>query len=553
LQDGKVLAFAEEERLNREKHTKAFPHRSIGFCLEFGGMGIKDIDYVAYPFKPLTDYRRGFVDFLARFPHSYKRFAGQTMFDYRLIRKVIDFSRTYGYKKRSIFLGHHDAHAASSFLVSPFEEAAILSIDRGGDYLSTMLARGQGQRIEILDSIRNPHSLGSVYSAITSYLGFKPNGGEGKVMGLAPYGSPTFYEDFKELVGFNGENGLEIDLSYFSYQLFGGYGISKKFIERFGLPRQAESAVEERHEDIAWALQKVTEDAACRMAQTLQKRTGLRKLCLAGGVALNSAMNAMILRNTDFEEIFIQPAANDAGTSMGAALYLWHTALNNPRNWRMENASLGPSYSEREIESALSEYEMNFQRVERPAVVAAKLLADGRIVGWLQGRMEIGPRALGNRSILADPRPAKMKDILNSRVKHREGFRPFAPSILEEHAPEYFEESRPSPFMLLVLPIKKRMRHKVPAVCHVDGTGRLQTVGQEANPLYYELISEFNKMTGVPMVLNTSFNVRGEPIVCSPEDAIKCFNGTEMDALIMGNYLVRKERPVSSCRLHVSS
>lgn len=540
LQDGRIVAFAEEERFNREKHTRAFPHRSIQFCLEFGGMGIRDIDYVAYPFKPFTDYWRGFVDFLGKFPHSYKRFAGQTVFDYRLVKKVIEFNKMYGYKKRSIFVGHHEAHAASSFLVSPFEEAAILSIDRGGDYLSTVLGRGKGHRVEILNSVRNPHSLGSLYSVLTSYLGFKPNGGEGKVMGLAPYGSPTFYEDFKELVQIKERNGFEVDLSYFTYHLAGGYGVSEKFLERFGRPREPESSLEERHEDIAWALQKVTEDAACSLAQSLLEQTGLRKLCLAGGVALNSVMNTMILQNTDFEEVFVQPAANDGGTSMGAALYLWHTVLGKRREWQMEDAYLGPAYTDSEIEDALSRYEMDFEKVDNPARVGARLLADGKIIGWLQGRMEIGPRALGNRSILADPRPPEMKDILNSRVKHREGFRPFAPSVLEEDAAEYFEDSYPSPFMLFVLPIKKKVQDKVPAVCHVDGTGRLQTVSRKANPLYYELVSEFKKITGLPMVLNTSFNVRGEPIVCSPEDALKCFVGTEMDALIMGKCFVRK-------------
>lgn len=541
LKDGKVIAFAEEERFNREKHTRAFPHKAIEFCLAFGGIQIKDIDYVAYPFKPLVDYFRGFVDFLGRFPHSYKRFAGQTIFDYRLIKKVVDFNRKYGYTKRAIFVGHHEAHAASSFLVSPFEKAAILSIDRGGDYLSTVLARGEDNQIEIIDKVRNPHSLGSLYSVITSYLGFKPNGGEGKVMGLAPYGNPTFHEDFKELVQTNKGNSFEIDLSYFTYHLIGGYGVSAKFLERFGPPREPESQIGEHYEDIAWAVQKVTEDTACEIAQKLHERTGLKSICLAGGVALNSVMNTVILQNTAFQDIFIQPSANDAGTAMGAALYLWHTILGNKREWQMENAYLGPDYSDADIEDTLSSYEVAYERVDNPVSVGADLLAESKIVGWLQGRMEVGPRALGNRSILADPRPGEMKDILNSKVKHREGFRPFAPSVLEEDATKYFENYYPSPFMLLVLPVKEELQSKVPAICHVDGTGRLQTVSKNANPLYWELINEFKKRTGTPMILNTSFNVRGEPIVCSPEDALKCFLGTEMDALIMGNYLVRKD------------
>lgn len=541
LKDGKIVAFAEEERFNREKHTRAFPHHAVKFCLEFGGIGVNDLDYVAFPFKPLIDYFRGFVDFLQRFPRSYRRFAGQTLFDFNLAKKTLDFKKKYRYKNKIAFVGHHEAHAASSFFASSFERAAILSIDRGGDYLSTILALGDRNRIEVLERIRNPHSLGSLYSVVTAFLGFKPNSGEGKVMGLAPYGRPSFQKDFQNLVKIKEEGGFEINLSYFTYHLLGGYGVSRKFIDLFGEPRESESKMEEKYADIAWALQKVVEDNACSLANILHQRTGEKKLCLAGGVALNSVMNTTILQTTPFEDVFIQPSANDAGTSLGAALYLWHNLLGNERSWVMENAFFGPDYSNQDIVSAIETYEIEYEEIDNPALVGANLLADSKIIGWLQGRMEAGPRALGNRSILADPRPQEMKDILNKKVKHRESFRPFAPSVLEEEAPEYFDNYYPSPYMLLVLPIKKENRDSVPAICHVDGTGRLQTVSKSENPLYWELLTEFKKLTGIPMVLNTSFNVRGEPIVCAPEDALKCFLGTEMDYLIMGNYLVRKD------------
>ncbi len=541
LKDGKIVAFAEEERFNRQKHTRAFPDNAIRFCLEFGGIGINDLDYVTFPFRPLIDYLRGFVDFVQRFPFSYRRFAGQTLFDLQLAKKVVDFKRKYRYKNEIVFVGHHEAHAASSFFASPFERAAILSIDRGGDYLSTVLALGQRNRIDVIDMIKNPHSLGSLYSVVTGYLGFKPNSGEGKVMGLAPYGRSTFLEDFRKIVTINEDGKFEIDLSHFTYHLQGGYGVSQKFLDHFGEPREPECGMEEKHENIAWALQKVVEDTACFLANKLHQETGEKTLCLAGGVALNSVMNTTILQTAPFENIFIQPSANDAGTSLGSALYLWHAILDNKRSYAMENAYLGPFYSNKDIIGTIRTYQVGYEEIDSPAAVGAKLLADSKIIGWLQGRMEVGPRALGNRSILADPRPEEMKDILNKRVKHRESFRPFAPSVLEDEASEYFERYYPSPYMLLVLPIKEEKRSKVPAVCHVDGTGRLQTVSKSANPLYWELLAEFKKLTGIPLILNTSFNVRGEPIVCTPEDALKCFLGTEMDYLIMGNYLVRKD------------
>ncbi|MEW6189876.1 MAG: carbamoyltransferase C-terminal domain-containing protein, partial [Actinomycetota bacterium] len=406
---------------------------------------------------------------------------------------------------------------------------------------STLLACGEGNRIEVLKRIKNPHSLGSLYTVVTAYLGFKPNSDEGKVMGLAPYGGPTYLQNFREIVQLNECGEFKIDLSYFTYHILGGYGVSPKFLKLFGSAREPESEIHERHEDIAWALQKVTEEAALHLANHLYSITGEKNLCVAGGVGLNSVMNAAFLRESPFEHIFIQPAANDAGTSLGCALYIWHMLLGRERNYIMEHAYYGPEFSNDEIKRTLENHGVPHSYIENPARIGAELVARGKIVGWFQGRMEAGPRALGNRSILADPRDPNMKDILNKKVKHRESFRPFAPSVLEECAREYFDDYYPSPFMLLVLPIKESKKGMIPAVCHVDGTGRLQTVTGEENPVYWELINEFKKITGIPLVLNTSFNVRGQPIVMSPADALECFLSTQLDCLIMGNYLSEKD------------
>jgi len=539
LKDGEVVAFAEEERFNREKHTKSFPDGAIEFCLKAGGIDIGDVDYVGFPFRPGLDFYRGFLHFLKYFPGSYKRFALQGLIDLNLVGKVSYFKRKYGYKNKVVFVGHHESHAASAFFASPFSKAAILSIDRGGDFLSTLLAFGEGTGLRVLRTIPNPHSLGEVYSAVTAYLGFKPNSDEGKVMGLAPYGRDTYLEDFRKLIRFEESGAFEVDLDFFPHHLVGRW-FSDKFVRKFGEPREPESEIDARHEDIAAAVQKITEETALSLANDLYEMTKSKNLCIAGGVGLNSVMNARLLKETPFEEIFIQPAANDAGTALGCALYICHVLLGNERNYRMEQVCYGPEFSNREIEEALRRRNISFERLENPARRGAELLVKGKIVGWFQGKMEVGPRALGNRSILADPRFPGMKDILNHKVKHREGFRPFAPSVLEEDAEEYFGDYYPSPFMLLVLPFKKDKRSVVPAVTHVDGTGRVQTVSWKVNSLYWRLIAEFKKITGLPVILNTSFNVRGQPIARSPEDALDCFLSTQLDCLIMGNYLLEK-------------
>jgi len=540
LRNGEIVAFVEEERFTRKKHTKDFPNNSIKFCLEAGGITIDDVDFVAFPFRPGLDFARGLRHFIQYFPGSYKRFAGQALMDANLKRKVVNFRREFRYKKKIYFVGHHEAHAASSFFVSPFDKAAVLSIDRGGDYVSTLLAVGEGSDIKTLDFVRNPHSVGEFYTAVTAYLGFTPNGGEGKVMGLAPYGDSTYHDSFQKFFALNGGGNFKLNLEYFPHH-YGSDWFSKKFVEEFGSPRESESSMERRFENIAAALQKTTEDIGIYLANHLYEATKLDNLCIAGGVGLNSVMNAEILKNTPFKEVFVQPACNDAGTSLGCALYVWHVCLGNGRKFQMKHAFYGPGSENSEIEEALKKAGVNYQFVDDPAKVTAGLIADGKIVGWFQGRMEMGPRALGGRSILADPRISEMKDILNHKVKHREGFRPFAPSILVEDGPQYFDDYVETPFMLHVLPIKNDKRDVIPAVCHVDGTGRLQTVAKEDNPLYWQMINEFKKLTSVPVVLNTSFNVRGEPIVLSPQDAVNCFLSTELDCLMIGNYLVDKK------------
>jgi len=539
LSEGGPVAFAEEERFLRTKHTKAFPHKAVAYCLEEGGLKVGDVDYVAFTYRPVLDYARAFRDFLRRFPFSIKRFGVQTAVDAMLLYRAYDFKKTYGYRGKLVFVGHHDAHAASGYYPSGFEEAAILSIDRGGDYLSTLLCKGTGDKITAIKTIRNPHSVGSLYTAVTEYLGFTPNSGEGKVMGLAPYGDLECLDEFRKIVRIKPDGGFKLDLSYFRYSAT-RFQTSEKFHRIFGPPRVPESEMERRYENIARALQEVTEEVALHICQYLYRQAGSKNLCIAGGVGLNSVMNARLFRELPFEDIFIQPSANDAGTALGAALWIEHVVLGRPRKYKMIHPYYGPGYTEEEMLECIRKRKAKHRRVDDPGAYAAQALSQGKIVGWFQGRMEMGPRALGNRSILADVRGKDMKDILNREVKHREGFRPFAPTILEEDGTDYFDDYYPAPFMLLVLPIKKEKQEVIPAVVHVDETGRLQTLDGSANPEYRHLIEKFKELTGVPVVLNTSFNIRGEPIVMTPDDALNCYFFTGLDVLVMGNYVLEK-------------
>jgi carbamoyltransferase len=539
LQDGVPVAFVEEERFNREKHTKEFPGAAIEFCLREGGIGIRDVDVVAFAHRAGVDFRRGAVDALKRLPLSTKRLAAQAYIDLHLARKQQAFVRRYRYRGRVVNVGHHQAHAASAFFASGFDDAAVLTLDRGGDFLSTTLGLGQASNLTTLAQVRNPDSLGEVYTALTWYLGFHPNADEGKVMGLAPYGRDRYYPAFRDLIRLTPNGLFRVNLKWFKYHLEGGW-LSKRFLDRYGPPRVPESEITEHHEDLAFALQSVTEDAGLHVARALHGLTGSRNLALAGGVALNSVMNARLLAETPFEHIFIQPAASDAGNALGAALFAWHQVLGQPRAWRMDHAFLGPEPSEGDFKEVLETRKLPFREVPDPCPAAAELLAEGKIVGWFQGRAEVGPRALGARSILADPRRAEMKDIVNEQVKHREGFRPFAPAVLDEDGPEYFDRYSTNPFMLLVLPVRKDKRDIIPAVTHVDGTGRLQSVTREGNPAFYRTIEEFRRLTGVPVVLNTSYNLRGEPIVNLPQEAVEDYLKTGMDALLLGRYLLTK-------------
>jgi carbamoyltransferase len=548
LQDGEPVAFVEEERLNREKHTKAFPDRAVTFCLDRAGMGIEDVDVVAFAHRAGLDFKRGAADALRRLPLSAKRLGAQAYIDVSLARKERSFMRRFGYRGKTVHVGHHEAHAASAFYASGFDQAAVLTLDRGGDFLSTTLGFGNDTRLETLAEVRNPDSLGEVYSALTWYLGFHPNADEGKVMGLAPYGRDRYAKEFRDLLTPTPEGLFTVNLSWFRYHLEGGW-LSKRFLERYGPPREPESEITEHHEDLAFAVQDLVEEAGLHVARSLHRLTGSPNLAMAGGVALNSVMNARLLAETPFEHIFIQPAASDAGNALGAALYVWHHALRRPRKWRMDHAFLGPEPDPASFRRVLEARKLPFREVGAPEQEAAKLLADSKIVGWFQGRAEVGPRALGARSILADPRSAEMKDVVNAQVKHREGFRPFAPSVLDEEGSDYFDGYYPNPFMLLVLPIKRAKREVIPAVTHVDGTGRLQSVMADSNPAFHRLIGAFRDLTGVPVVLNTSYNLRGEPIVNTPEEALADYLNTGMDALFLGPYLVEKDpRPRRQAR-----
>ena len=543
VMDGQVVAFVEEERLSREKHTWKFPDLAIRWCLETGGLAMGDIDVVTFDYRPALDYARGMAfDILPNLPGSAKHWAKQTYVDARHVWKARDFRRRHGFRKEIRFLGHHDTHAAAAFLTSPFERAVTLSVDRGGDYLSTAAYLCEGTTVRTVHQVRHPHSLGELYSAVTWWLGFKPNYDEGKTMGLASFGRPTYLDDFRSMVRLRDGGDFRIDLSWAGWHTERGW-VSPRFLTRFGPPRRPGEPLTEHHEDVAYGVQAVTEEAALHLARWAYRESGGSKsLCLAGGVALNSVMNARLLVDGPFDNIFIPAPCGDAGNAIGGALAAWHHDTGKPRDWQMEHAYLGPSFTDAEIRQVLGERKLTYRQVPDPAEAAAELLAQGRITGWFQGRAEVGPRALGNRSILADPRPDHMKDTINAEVKHREAFRPFAPSVLAEEAPTWFEPVAPSPFMLLCLPVRPERRHEVPAITHIDGTGRLQTVTEAANPLFRRLIEAFYRRTGVPMVLNTSFNDQGEPIVSSPGEALRTYFSTGLDALVIGNYVLEKTR-----------
>jgi carbamoyltransferase len=546
LKDGVIVAACQEERLSRKRHDSDFPARAVKYVLKEAGIGPEDLDAVGFYDKPLLKFERMLSTYVATFPRSFNSFRKamplwirEKLWIPSMIRRELA-----PYKGPILFAEHHMSHAASCFLVSPFEEAAILTVDGVGEWATASFGVGKGTDINLFKEIRFPHSLGLLYSAFTYYLGFKVNSAEYKVMGLAPYGRPVHFDRImKEMVHLNDDGSFKLDMKYFSYD----YGLTMTngaFDDFFGgPPRKPETWMSEREFDIAASVQKVCEEVVLRMANHIHKETGLENLCMAGGVALNCVANGRVVRETPFKSLFVQPAAGDAGGAVGVAHYLYNTLEKRPRTKGWTHAYLGPEYQDAEIRQYLDAQHAPYSLLSDTELAqrTARLLADGNVIGWFQGRMEFGPRALGGRSILADPRDPKMRDTLNLKIKFREGFRPFAPSVLADKASEWFEIEGDSPYMLLVAQVREGKR-VIPSVTHVDNSARLQTVTRDENPLYYDLIREFDKITGVPIVINTSFNVRGEPIVCTPHDAYLCFMRTNMDHLVLGHHLLDKKR-----------
>jgi len=544
FQDGQVAAAAQEERFNRRKHCPDFPIQAINYCLQAANATSLDVDTIAFYEKPYLKLQRVLLDHVRNWPFSYRNFMAN-MPDWLAHRLAIpvDMAGKLGFNGKFLFIPHHLSHASSAFLVSPFDEAAILTLDGIGEWAAAAWGTGRGSRIEIAREMRYPNSLGLLYSAVTAYLGFEVNSGEGKVMALSDFGEPTpeILDRFRRIVKAREDGSFYLDESYFGF-IRGKTMHGRKFSGLFGPPRIPGDEISQRHKDIAAGLQRITEDIIVAAARHVQSQTGMKRLCLAGGVALNCVANSRLLRDTPFEELFIQPAAGDAGAALGAAAYVAHSIKGEPRSEAMVTARLGPEFGENRIRRCLANCGVEFRKLEKNELVkyAAGQIAAGRVVGWFQGRMEFGPRALGGRSILADARAAGMKDYLNSTVKHREPFRPYGVCIMAEETANYFDFKASSPFMLLVAQARPEVREKIPSALHVDGSSRLQTITGESDPLLYSLLAEFRDRTGIPMFINTSFNDHGEPIVCTPDDAYACFTKTALDTLVLGDYVVEK-------------
>jgi carbamoyltransferase len=550
LKDGHVIAAVEEERFSRKKFDDDFPHKSIQWCLEEVGITPDQIDSVAFYDKPILKFERLLDNYIAVAPRGLYSFLDviPKWIHKRLWIKNDIKKALKGFKGEIIFPEHHLSHAVHAFYTSPFEESAILTIDGVGEWSTTSYGYASNDSIKITNDIRWPHSLGFFYSAFTYFLGFKVNEGEYKLMGLSSYGKPKYYDLILDnLIDVKNDGSIHLNMEYFAFT-YDKVMTSKKFSKLFGIPvKTRNEKTLQIHFDIGASAQKVLEDVILKMANHVYEKTKIKNLCIGGGVALNGVANYKILKEGPFDKIHVPPSPGDAGSAVGAAQYLYYVYHKNSKDISknntqliQENVYVGPSYSDEEIKKFLDSKNISYESFDRESLLekTAQLIADGNIVGWYQGKMEWGPRALGNRSILADPRREDMKDILNRKIKHRESFRPFAPSILEEHASDYFDIDVPSPYMLMVVPVKKPK--DIPAVTHVDGTGRLQTVSKESNPLYYDLINEFYKITGVPVIINTSMNVMGEPIVNTPEQAYQMIVKTDMDCIVISNNLVRK-------------
>jgi len=574
LRDGKIVAAAEEERFTRVKHDYGFPHNAIRFCLEAADVRGSDLDYVVFFEKPFRKLDRILMSVLQTYPQSWKVFRESMitwMIDKLWVGSTIESELGIS-KTKVLFCEHHLSHAASAYLCSPFDEAAILTVDGVGEWVTGTWGLGRGNEIMLHKQMEFPHSLGLLYSAFTAFLGFEVNEGEYKVMGMAPYGQPRYLDKVWKLVKPNADGSFSLDMDYFSFHHSTEKTFNRRFVDLFGDPRppkmqfyteatgfpkyfgepppnySEECRLNQHYADVAASIQRVTEELLLGMANKLHQETGLKRLCIAGGVGLNSVANGRILRETPFEEIYVQPAAGDGGGALGAALWAYHTLMGKPRNGCMDHAYWGRSYSSGEISGFLRENNIPHREIENDETLLSMVverLMQGKVIGWFQGRFEWGPRALGNRSIIADPRNPEMKDIVNAKIKFREPYRPFAPSVLAECTEKYFElpnamRHYPARYMLYVVPVKPAEQSRLPAITHVDGTGRLQTVFRQQNPRYYRLIERFGHATGVPVVLNTSFNLKGEPIVNTPANAFNTFSKSEMDCLVLENFLVEK-------------
>ncbi|CAN5829044.1 carbamoyltransferase [soil metagenome] len=586
LIDGRLVSAAQEERFSRRKHDERFPAQAVASCLKQAGIGVEDLDWVGFYDKPLLKFERLLETYLAVAPLGLRSFraAMPSWLSGKLsLPRVIRRELGEGYRRRVVFAEHHQSHAASAFYPSPFEEAAVLTVDGVGEWATASFGAGRGHRIDLTHQLRFPHSLGLLYSAFTYYCGFRVNSGEYKLMGLAPYGEPTFAGLIRDrLLDLKPDGSFRMNMRYFNY-CSGLTMTSGRFHCLFGgPPRRPESPIEQKHMDLAASVQVVTEEILLRMARHVHQSTGQNRLCLAGGVALNAVANGRLLREGPFEDLWVQPAAGDAGGALGVAWLIWHQLLGHPRTPQepdgQDGSLLGPEFEDRAIERYLRSVEVPYTRLAEDqdlCEAVAEELAEGKVVGWFQGRMEFGPRALGARSILGDPRRPDMQSLMNRKIKFRESFRPFAPSVLQEQAADSFKlpEECESPYMLLVLPVLglpdppdngatgtptgfdrlQVSRGPIPAVTHVDGSARVQTVDDRRNPLYHRLLTAFERRTGCPVLINTSFNVRGEPIVNTPADAYRCFRATEIDVLALGHYLLRKADLPALDRAEVAS
>ena len=575
--DGQIIAAAQEERFTRKKHDATFPKQSITYCLHEAGLRLDEVDYVAFYDKPFLKFERLIETYLAFAPRGFKSFKmaipiwlREKLFQKDLLRKQFrEFDPSFDWQNKLLFSEHHMSHAASAFFPSPFEDAVVLTMDGVGEWATTSVAIGKSNTLEIIKEIHFPHSLGLLYSALTYYIGFRVNSGEYKVMGLAPYGEPIYKKIILDhLIDVKDDGSFRLNQKYFDY-CTGLTMTNASFDELFGAPpRKPEELITQRHMDLAASIQAVTEEVVLKLTRTLATETGQKNLCLAGGVALNCVANGKILRDGAFENVWVQPAAGDAGGALGAALATYHLHKKKSRTLpqrgdAMQGSYLGPQYDDTEIANRLTSVGAKFEAVSAQDMVAtaAQALADGKAIGWFQGRMEFGPRALGGRSFLGDPRSPDMQKQLNLKVKYRESFRPFAPSILSEDVSDWFDIECNTPYMLFVANVKEKhrlqvtdeesslfgidklnvQRSSIPAVTHVDYSARIQTVHTETHPHYHALITKFKELTGCPVVVNTSFNVRGEPIVCTPEDAFQCFMATETEMLVIGNIVLHKE------------